>query len=94
MHDRSVAKKGGEGADDGRTVTESVVIAVSEATGTSPMELPPLATVIDPDALESLVSGAADRPHESSMTARFAYTGHVVIVDASGEIAVEELPGE
>lgn len=94
MHDRSLPIKEGAELDGRPTVTESVVTAVAEATSTSPMELPPLAGVIDPDALESLVSKAADGSNGSSISLRFAYAGHVVVVDASDDVTVATLAGE
>lgn len=94
MRDSSLSKKEGAERDDSLTVTESVVTAVAEATGTSPMALPPLATVLDPDALEFLVSSAADGPDGSSMSVRFAYAGHAVVVDSLGDVTVAAPSGE
>lgn len=94
MRDSSLSKKEGAERGGSLTVIESVVTAVADATSTSPMGLPPLAGVIDPDALESLVSEAADGPNGSSISIKFAYAGRVVVVDASGDVTVATLPDE
>lgn len=81
-------------SDDNHTITEAVVSAVADAEGVSPLELPPLATVIDPDALESFVSGTAGRPGTSSRTVEFRYIDYTVAIDENGDVTVDELPAE
>ncbi|MFC4542407.1 HalOD1 output domain-containing protein [Halosolutus amylolyticus] len=66
------------------SITEAIVTAVADAEGTSPLELQPLATVIDPDALDKLVRA------DENVTAEFAYHGYQVCVSGDGQVAVRE----
>ncbi|WP_424004915.1 HalOD1 output domain-containing protein (plasmid) [Haloarcula salina] len=64
--------------------SEAVVEAVADAENVSPWELaPPLAYVVDPDALDSLFA----RP-ETDGVVRFRYCGYTVSVLASGAVDV------
>ena len=65
-----------------RLVSTTVVRAVADARGTEPLALPPLADVLDPDALDTLCAGA-----ERSRVA-FDYAGHRVRVAADGTVTV------
>lgn len=79
---------------DGRTrpASVAVVTAVATATETDPLELPPLYSVIDPDALEDVVhSTARERPGDDTIVT-FEYAGHAVTVNGHGTVLVE--PGE
>lgn len=67
-------------------VTEAVVGAVADEEGVSLLQLEPLATVVDPDALNALYSG--DRP---GVKLEFAYHGYRVRVDVDGRIALDEI---
>jgi hypothetical protein len=63
-----------------------IVDAVAEAEGVEPVTLdPPLAEVVDPDAVERLVEGST----ASDLEVRFAYRGHDVVVDDSGRVQVD-----
>jgi len=63
----------------------AVTETVSEAVETPVTELPPLSRVIDPDALNRLVSHAeSSEPPE--LTIAFEYTGLTVVVHASGMV--------
>lgn len=59
---------------------ESVIAAVAEVTGQSPLEMEPLAEVIDPDALDSLFDSTDDR--SASTTVTFGYCGLQVTMTA------------
>lgn len=64
--------------------SQAVVEAVATAEDVSPRELsPPLAYVVDPDALDSLF----DRPRTDGVV-RFRYCGYTVSVLASGSVDV------
>ncbi|QIO24471.1 HalOD1 output domain-containing protein [Haloarcula sp. JP-L23] len=61
-----------------------IVDAVAEAECVEPVTLdPPLAEVVDPDALETLIEDSAT----SNLEIRFAYRGHDV--DDSGRVQVD-----
>jgi hypothetical protein len=66
------------------TVSEQVVEQVARATGTDPLELPPLYDSIDPDALDSLARGPGD------VEVSFEYAGQEVCVESGGAIRVGE----
>ena len=61
-----------------------IVEAVSAITGREPTALEPLYSVVDPEALESLLSSA----HESDMQVSFAFEGCTVGF-TGGELVVE-----
>lgn len=66
------------------TVTEAIVSAVAEAEDASPLALPPLARVVDPDAL-----GEVMRENED-VTVEFIYHGYQVCVSGSGQVTVRD----
>lgn len=70
-------------------ISEDVVAAVAEAKGTSPLDLRPLATVIDPDALNALVTSVTCQPDDATVVS-FAYSGYDVTVTAEGWVDVSE----
>lgn len=63
----------------------NIVEAVSDATGRSPTDLPPLQHSVDGDALGALMTGAAS----SSLQIEFNYAGVVVSVDRNGVVATD-----
>lgn len=66
------------------SVTEAVVCAVADAEDASPLELRPLAEVIDTDALDELVRG------DGEVSVEFAYHGYRVSVSGAGRITVND----
>ena len=68
------------------SVCLSVVSAVARAVDTDPSRLEPLATAVDPDALERLVADGNDEGGERAVT--FTMAGCRVVVDAGGDITV------
>lgn len=82
----------GQGMTDGtvgraveRSITVTVVELVAAETGKDPLELPPLSTVVDPEALDRLFTDEA--PPEASV--RFEFAGCHVSVTADGVVTVE-----
>ena len=68
-------------------VCETVVAAVAEATGVEPLELEPLYTVVDPDALNRLFDPSS--PARSPFVEmRFSMAGCDVVVHCDGEVVV------
>lgn len=68
------------------TACETVVDAVAEATGRSPLDLrPPLSAVVDPDALDAVVSHVPG----SDVEVTFEYCGHVVTVRGPEDVEVD-----
>lgn len=70
----------GNGYDE--VITEAVVTTVAEVTEQSPLEMDPLADVVDADALNRIFSGANDKP--SSVTVTFDYCGQRITVSGDG----------
>jgi hypothetical protein len=68
-------------------ISQRIVQAVADAEGVDQMDLTPLYTAIDPDALETLfepqLRGASGRVHGEI---RFSYHGYEVRVSAAGEV--------
>ena len=69
-------------------MSDAVVTGVAAARETSPLELPPLADTVDPDALNTLF--AADR---TSCRVTFRYAGCHVLVAADRTVTVTSAPG-
>lgn len=67
-----------------QTVTVPLVEAVAAHAGIDPLELPRLFDVIDPEALDALVTSMAD----GEVT--FEFAGCAVKVDSSGTISVTD----
>jgi hypothetical protein len=70
------------------TAVISTVAAVSE---TKPMELPPLYSVCDPDALAALVTPTVIGPPNGDVHVSFTFAGYTVTVHDYGVIAVQPL---
>lgn len=69
-------------------ITTKITETVAEAEGIDPIDLPPLYSVVDPDALEALFQ---PRTELGDPTARvvFTYNGYEVTVDADGTVDIE-----
>lgn len=68
-------------------ISDTVVTAVATATGTDPLELDPLYTVVDPDALDGMFQPSIGAP-PTDLEVRFSMAGCQVTVHADGEVAV------
>lgn len=72
------------------TVTEAIVDAIADAEDVSPLDLePPLASVIDPDALEGLVESMSRCPGDDPGRIQFVYSGYTVTVSGGGDVTVQ-----
>lgn len=71
--------------DETATASQQVVRRVAAETGSEPTDLPPLFTVVDPDALDELVA-SVDQPAEFSV--EFQYVGRSVRVRGDGTVEV------
>ncbi|WP_245757965.1 HalOD1 output domain-containing protein [Natronobacterium haloterrestre] len=81
----SRVRRGMWGQREEDTPVYAVVSAVADVTGDDPCDLPPLARVIDPDALNALFS--SDSASEDTVV-RFQYVGHTVVVTGAGDVEV------
>jgi hypothetical protein len=73
------------------TATEAVVVTVAKASGTDPLELPPLASVLDPDALDALCGASVWNVPTDGIRVSFRYADHDVTVGSHGTVVVEPL---
>ncbi|AFZ74026.1 HalOD1 output domain-containing protein [Natronobacterium gregoryi] len=67
------------------TPVYAVVSTVADATESAPCDLPPLARVIDPDALNALFASGSTT---GDTTVQFQYVGHTVVVTGEGDVDV------
>lgn len=70
-------------AADGEALSVAACDLMIRTTDTSIRELPPLASAVDPDALDTLFDGSST---EGSIT--FQYAGHDVVVRSNGNVEV------
>lgn len=67
---------------------EVVVRSVAAVEGCSPLELPPLSTVVDPDALDQLFGPTVKGPRRGDGVITFDYRGYEVTLYSHGVITV------
>lgn len=77
---------------DSTSVCERVVEGVAEITGRPLGELPALAAVIDPDALETVFSPVQQAMATPDGTVSFEYAGCLVVVRSDGTVFAEKRP--
>lgn len=65
-------------------VSEAVISAIADLENVSPLELPPLYEVIDPDALNVLFQRDA-----TPRRVEFSYRGHDVVVRNEGDVSID-----
>lgn len=65
----------------GESPVEAIVLAVSQAIDRSPVEMPPVATVISPDAVNRILGSESETP--SSVRISFEYCGRKVSATGS-----------
>lgn len=75
--------------DPGDVVTR-IVQRVADRTGSDPLDLPPLADAVDPDAVAALVEPDGDRTTTGHPTVTFEYGDSLVTVEAGGAVRVDE----
>ena len=73
------------------TVSEAVVDAVASVTALDPLEMDPLYSLIDLDALERIVGPKLNgQPRNGDITVEFRVNDHVVVVRSDGLVYVSE----
>jgi hypothetical protein len=76
-------------ADPGDVVTR-IVQRVADRTGRDPLDLPPLADAVDPEAVAALVEPGGDRTPTGHPTVTFEDSNYLVTVEAGGTVRVGE----
>lgn len=75
--------------DDTRSISELVVEAVAEVAEVDPLELPPLHSSLDPDALDRLFGRKLNgQPRDTDFTITFRMSDRTVTVVRDGAIHV------
>lgn len=76
-------------------IGSEIVERIADREGVDPVDLDALLyDVIDPDALEALISNTGDRHPQSNPRVEFTYYGYAVTVDANERIIIDEQPTE
>ncbi len=74
----------------GKPPSIRIIEAVADREGTRPSELsPPLATAIDPDALNQLFESTRTDESPRHCSVSFVYCGHEVSLYSDGRVAIE-----
>jgi hypothetical protein len=79
------------------SLSEGVVAAVAAASNCDPLatdDLDPLATVLDPDALDSIFETVGSDTNPTAARVTFRYHGHEVTVERGGRITVVPASGD
>ena len=71
----------------GDSPSQAVILAVADAEGVDPIDLPPLSEAIDPDALDQVLS-------ENGGKVRFSYHNYRVTMDRRGVVELQSVNGE
>lgn len=72
-----------------RPLSEAVIYAVAEVAGSDPVELLPLYSVIDPDALDSLFAPTVAGSSRGDGSITFDIDDHRVTIQSDGIVEVE-----
>lgn len=79
-----------ERAATNQAVSQEVISAVANVTGSDPTSLEPLYQVIDPDALDTLLESNGPSHNRSPVRISFNYCGCEVEIDKTGEVHVSQ----
>lgn len=79
-----------EEPSQGELVSETVVSAVAEATGTDPLSLEPLYRAVDPDALNALFEQNQTGINRSPNRIEFTYCECDITVTTDGAVSVSK----
>lgn len=74
---------------DGRPVSDTVLAVVGVADEVDPVDLPPLYSVVDPDALDALFSSTSGGRSGFDGSVTFQYAGFEVTVRDTGSVEAE-----
>lgn len=79
------------GGDEPGAISERVVEAVADETGTDPLELDPLYRAVDPDCLDRIFRGDRSVAGRDARRLEFTFGGCRVIVSGDGSVAVSSV---
>ena len=79
------------GNNESKPVSEAVIDAVVAHTGEDPLEMDPLHSAVDPDALDKLFSRRSNRRQQrGDISVFFSFNGYEITVWSYGTIRVSE----
>lgn len=59
-------------------------MALSDVDGADPMNMEPLHETVDPDALSDILRPPSDSRKQPSVSVRFEYHNHQIVINANG----------
>ena len=71
------------------SIGTTIVNAVAALNGVAFDECEPVYDVIDPDALDAVLTPTTDRSARALVQVQFSYHGHMITVDSTGEIIID-----
>ena len=81
------------GEEDRWSMSEAVVSSVASVTDRDPLDLPPLYSAIDPDALDALLSPVGHQAPSRSVTVSFEYAGCWILIQDQARLRVRSSSG-
>jgi len=79
------------GSDESKPVSEAVIDAVVAHTGEDPLEMEPLHSTIDPDALDKLFNRRPSRRQQAGdISVVFSFNGYEITVWSYGTIRISD----
>jgi hypothetical protein len=74
---------------DTATIGTTIVNAVVALDGVALDECEPVYDVVDPDALDAVLTPTTGRSARAPVQVQFSYHGYMITVDSTGEIVIE-----
>ena len=71
------------------SIGTTIVNAVAALDGVASDEYEPIYDVIDPDALDAVLTPTTNRSARAPVQVQFSYHGHMITVDSTGEIVID-----
>ena len=71
------------------SIGTTIANAVAALNGVAFDECEPVYDVIDPDALDAVLTPTADRSARAPVQVQFSYHGHMITVNSTGEIVID-----
>lgn len=77
-------------AENGESISDLVVRNVAVYSNRTPLDLPPLSDVIDPDAIDALFAATTGGHTRPGGTVEFDYAGYRVTISSDRSVSLEE----
>ncbi|XVH31967.1 HalOD1 output domain-containing protein [Haloferacaceae archaeon DSL9] len=76
------------------SLSETILSAVAASTGQSIFNLDPLYDVLDPEAVDSLLTPRPNGEARPHISLRFEYQSHIITVHGAGNVEISPTPDE